>query len=244
MLRPFIIPVVFTNETLVAKECARKGFETMHISTAAAGGIPVLKYMYRDAIKKYNSTFYAYSNGDILYTETLIDTLLLMKYSTINLHKPVLIVGQRSNVNNVTEFEGSTFGSITRLAEERGKLFTFWAEDYFITTRSFPWQEIAEVVIGRRAYDNWLVYYARKSKYNVIDATKTILAVHQTTKAGNHEGHGKTNKDFNHHLLVKLYKRVKYNAGITACIEKYTNYDNCVIAVKSRTVSKSCAISF
>jgi hypothetical protein len=41
MLRPFIIPVVFTNETLVAKECARKGFETMHISTAAAGGIPV-----------------------------------------------------------------------------------------------------------------------------------------------------------------------------------------------------------
>lgn len=242
MLRPFVIPVIFTNETSVAEDCARNGFEVRHISAAAADGIPVLKYMYKDAMDNYNSTFYAYSNGDILYTETLIKTLLLLKNSTLDLDKPAMIVGQRSNVDNVTELEGSTWGNITRIAKERGKLFTGWAEDYFITTRSFPWKDIAEVVIGRRAYDNWLVYNSRKSKHVVIDGTKTILAVHQTTKAGNFEGHGHKNRDYNHNLLVKMYKRIKYNAGVIECIEKYTNYENEELVMKSRTVHKACAV--
>lgn len=241
MLRPFVIPVIFTNETSVAEECARNGFETRHITVAAADGIPVLKYMYRDVMENYNTTFYAYSNGDILYTETLLDTLLQLRNSTIDLDKPAIIVGQRSNVDNVTKSEGSSWSNITKIAKERGKLFTGWAEDYFITPRSFPWKDIAEVVIGRRAYDNWLVYNSRKSKHTVIDGTKTILAVHQTTKAGNFEGHGHKNRDYNHNLLVKMYKRIKYNAGVIECIENFTNYEKDAIVVKSRTVHKSCA---
>ena len=39
-----------------------------------------------------------------------------------------------------------------------------------------------EVVIGRVAYDNWLVLNAIKSKQVVVDVSKTVLAVHQTTK--------------------------------------------------------------
>lgn len=241
-LRPFVIPVIFTNETSVAEECSALGWEVRHISVSAADGIPVLKYMYRDVMKNYNTTFYAYSNGDILFTDTVINTLLSLRNSSVELNKPVIIVGQRTNVDNVTELEGSTWRNITTIAKERGILFTGWAEDFFITTRSYPWNDIAEVVIGRRAYDNWLVYNSRKSKYTVIDGTKTLLAVHQTTQAGNYEGHSHKNSDYNHNLLVKVYKRIKYNAGIIECIDKYTEYEKNKVIIKSRTVHKSCAV--
>lgn len=241
-LRPFVIPVLFTNETSLAEECSTAGWEVRHISVAAADGIPVLKYMYRDVMENYNTTFYAFSNGDILFTDTIISTILSLRNSSVDLNKPVMIVGQRTNVDNVTELEGSTWSNITAIAKERGKLFTGWAEDYFITTCAYPWNDIAEVVIGRRAYDNWLVYNSRKSKHLVLDGTKAILAVHQTTQAGNYEGHSHKNRDYNHNLLVKVYKRIKYNAGIIECVEKYTDHEKSNVIIKSRKVHKSCSV--
>ncbi|KAK3599737.1 hypothetical protein CHS0354_037210, partial [Potamilus streckersoni] len=62
-------------------------------------------------------------------------------------------------------------------------LFAAYAEDYFITSTSYPWKDIPDIVIGRRAYDNWLVLNARTMMHRVLDATETILAVHQTTNA-------------------------------------------------------------
>lgn len=242
-LRPFIIPVLFTNESALATECESLGWEVLPISSAAADGIPVLKYMYRDVMERYNTSFYAFSNGDILFTERLLETLIIiLNTGSLNLSEPTLIVGQRTNVENVTLEEGSTWENIAAVAKNRGKLFTGWAEDFFVTTRSYPWNDMPEVVIGRRAYDNWLVYNARKSHFSVIDATKTTLAVHQTDKGGNFEGHGHKNGDYNHNLLVKMYKRIKYNAGVIECIEKYTKYENNVIVVKSRTLPKACTV--
>ncbi|KAL4234707.1 hypothetical protein ACF0H5_006349 [Mactra antiquata] len=241
-LKPFIVPLIFTNDSSVAKECSNSGWEARNISVAAADGIPVLKYMYKDAIANYNSTFYAYANGDILFNEKLVNTLMFLLNSTVDLSSPVLIVGRRTNVDNVTYEEGSAWDNITKAARSRGKLFTGWAEDYFITTRGYPWKDIAEVVIGRRAYDNWLVYHSRKSKFTVIDVSMTVLAVHQTTKSGNFEGHQHPNRDYNHNLLVKMYKRIKYNAGVIECIDKATEYEHNVLQVKTRKVHNSCSV--
>ena len=243
-LRPYVIPVIFTNETEVADECRRMGWEVFPVRVAAADDIPVLKYMYQDVMEAFNTTFYAYSNGDILYTESLVDTLVGLVNSQISLQAPVLLVGKRTNVVNVTESEGSTFENLTAIAKGRGSLFTGYAEDYFITPRVYPWKDIAEVVIGRRAYDNWLVWYARKQKQVVIDATSTLLAVHQTTIAGNYEGHGHKNGEYNHKLLVKMYKRIKYGAGLVDCAERHTKYEkDWSIVIASRAVAKHCSIT-
>lgn len=242
-LRPFVIPVLFTNETTLAEHCSSRGWEVLPISAAAAGGIPVLKNMYIDVMDRYNTTFYAYANGDILFTERLIDTLISILGTSENFTNPALIVGQRTNVKNLTLQEGRSWKSIREIASARGKLFTGWAEDYFITPTSYPWHEMPEVVIGRRAYDNWLVYNGRKAEYNVIDATKTLLAVHQTDEAGNFEGHHHKDGDYNHNLLSKIYKRIKYNAGIIECIDRYTEIDkNKKFLVKSKTLPRSCAV--
>jgi hypothetical protein len=38
------------------------------------------------------------------------------------------------------------------------------------------------VVIGRPAYDNWVVLHAIQNDFVVVDVGQTALAVHQTTK--------------------------------------------------------------
>ncbi|KAH3721563.1 hypothetical protein DPMN_064811 [Dreissena polymorpha] len=242
-LHPYVIPVVFSNESSVINECNQASVITLPLPAVAADGIPVLKHMYRDVMNLFNTSFYAFSNGDILFTKELIHTLAQMiKSTTEDMRKPILIVGRRTNVENVTIDEGIDWQNIKRISKSRGKLFTGLAEDFFITTPTYPWNEVPEVVIGRRAYDNWLVYNSRKMKNNVIDASNTILAVHQTTQAGNFEGHGHSNRDYNHNLLIKMYKNIKYYAGGLACVERFTQYKSKQFQIKTRKVHRSCSV--
>ena len=255
LFRPYVVPVIFTNEPSIASECRRKGWDVLPARVTAADDIPVLKFMYIDAMKKYKSTYYAYSNSDILFTGNLVDTLIGCAYNlsdTMNAsgsldslvyeksmyaQQPIMIIGQRTNVENVTKSESSTWTSLTSVAK-RGKLFGDSAEDYFITTRSYPWNDIAEVVIGLRAYDNWLVYNALKQKHMVIDGTATILAVHQTTAAGNFESHKHRSKEYDAILLKRLYKNIKYTQGCTGCAIYETQYRQAHVVVSKRTVTK------
>ena len=257
-LLPFVIPVVFTDEKRIASECRRKGWNVLPVRVAAADGIPVLKHMFEDVMAAYNTTFYAYSNSDILYTDTLIDTLASYAFrlydsldiasstSTVQLvkssdiQKPVLIIGRRVNVENVTETESSTWKNITSTARRRGELFSQWAMDYFITTKFYPWKDIAEVVVGVLYYDDYLVYNARKQNHTVIDATKTLLALHQTTSAGNYESRAHKHSLYDYKLLRKMDPHVNYHAGTADCAQYYTQYQDGCIVVTNRFLSWEC----
>ncbi|KAL3860512.1 hypothetical protein ACJMK2_010631 [Sinanodonta woodiana] len=312
-LRPFVMPIIFTNQKVLAKMCEGAGFVVLPLRVTAADGVPVLKYMYIDAMRKFKSNFYAYANSDILFTDTLVDTLIEILQNNLTSQNFIqdnstsdydnstshistqdnstshqdnstshhdnstshnstqdnsisrdstqdnstsrdstqdnstwqhhtLIIGKRTNVFNITMEEGSSWSGITAVAKKRGELFRSDAEDYFITSPSYPWNDMPEVVIGRVAYDNWLVLNARKQKHQVIDATDTLLAVHQTTKNGNFEGSGKPNRDYNHNLLVSLYKSLQYNVGITECAEYKTAINTETFMITYRNLPKYCDI--
>ena len=52
--------------------------------------------MFMDVISRYNSSFYGYANGDILFDNSLTKSLkYLQKY--VNSDERMLIVGMRSN---------------------------------------------------------------------------------------------------------------------------------------------------
>eukprot|EP00961_Rhodomonas_salina_P134355 1807122-Rhodomonas_salina.3 len=98
--------------------------------------------------------------------------------------RPVLVIGFRFNQNIGTK----EIKSEAELVEfgKTAKAFQANAEDYFLFSRgAVDWQaEIAQFVVGRPAYDNWLVDHAvHEKKVDVIDATKTIRAIHQTVRA-------------------------------------------------------------
>ena len=99
--------------------------------------------MYLDAMKTYNTSHYAYSNSDILYSSNLIDTLLGCAYNlsyilngtysndsflygkSVYAQQPTLIIGQRTNVQNVTKTEGSTWAAISSVAKIEGS-YSLW----------------------------------------------------------------------------------------------------------------------
>jgi hypothetical protein len=72
-----------------------------------------------------------------------------------------------------TTTSGQSFHGIIKISKT-GKLFTAWGEDYFITNSNYPWKDCPEVVVGRVAYDNWLVLNANKRRHTTIDATRTL----------------------------------------------------------------------
>ena len=214
-------PIFFSNDSNLIARVKEKGWDVL-IPSKTAVGIPILKYMYMDVMKEYPSKLYAYVNGDILFTQSLVDTLqFILSSRKINQTHPMLIVGQRTNVKHVSAENASTHENIIKISKT-GKLFTAWGEDYFITNANYPWHDCPEVVVGRVAYDNWLVLNANKRRHTTIDATRTLLALHQTTRKGDSEGHSHPNRDFNGNLLRKLYKHISYGAGLTSCTRKYT----------------------
>jgi len=110
-----------------------------------------------------------------------------------------MIVGRRTNVllsNNSQPLYLPD--DVTAAARQRGKLFVPNAEDYFfIALNDFPWHLVADVVVGRPAYDNYLVGLAIQQNVTVVDATRSILAVHQTDRDGDYAGHRHDDYRFN-----------------------------------------------
>ncbi|XP_046361330.2 uncharacterized protein LOC124138636 [Haliotis rufescens] len=244
-LRPHIRPVFFSTNENDTKDIIQHGWEVLPVTKIAASGVPVLKYMYLDVIRKFKSKLYGYSNGDILFDDGLIRTLRTVVSSYFPPSNPILIIGQRTNVLRVTADEGTNMDSLSTIARQRGKLFLTVAEDYFITDSTFPWGSIPGIVIGRPAYDNWLVLNSRQHNHTVVDATASILAVHQTTKAGNFEGRTRKNSNYNAGLLRNLYKSIKYAAGATSCAPLVTKRNETGVYISQRTTfKKTCNLYY
>jgi len=141
--------------------------------------------------------------------------------------------------------------NVTQVARQRGQLFTAKAEDYFfIAFNDFPWNRVPALVIGRRAYDNYLVGLAIQQSVAVVDATATLLAVHQTDREGNFAGHG--HKDT--HVNAVRIGKFDYSAGFSTSaqyVTKFTDDEVCnctmtkvtVVIRKPRITTRSRVIS-
>lgn len=203
--------------------------------------VPILKFMILNTMNKYNAHFYGFGNGDVFFTTSLVKSLQTILSSNLYSKRPMLVIGQRTNVQNVTEEKASSFERIHELSK-KGNIFSPWGEDYFITDSTYPWKGCPGIVIGRGGYDNYLVLNTRKQNHTTIDATKTLLALHQTTKAGNKENLMHLNSTYNINLLKHLYKGMNYAAGISSCTSYYTELNQRTknIQILPRKVNEHC----
>lgn len=75
---------------------------------------------------------------------------------------------------------------------------------------SLNWSSLVDVVIGRPAYDSYLVGMARHQGVNVIDCTKTLLAVHISEKGVGSHGRRNSDSRFNADLIRDFRHRDGY----------------------------------
>jgi hypothetical protein len=118
-----------------------------------------------------------YVNCDIILSKSLVSTVDL---AASNFQK-YLVVGRRLDTDIAEPWNFADPAWEERLAtfaQNGGRLAAPWFIDYFAFSRGL-YEGIPPLVIGRIHWDHWLIWKARSSGAAVIDASHSVLAVHQ-----------------------------------------------------------------
>ena len=149
-------------------------------------GTPFLNDVFSKA--KTNASFntLCFINTDIILNPKLPKILdfILSKY------KNFLLIGQRYDFDlnfDIDFSDKNYFDKLFEKVKKNGKLHPPTGIDYFIYPKDL-FDTIPPFTIGRTAYDEWLIYYAKKMKAKVFDLTYIMPVVHQNhpykTKSG------------------------------------------------------------
>ncbi len=222
-LAPALLPVLFVTPrddptwSRRAEELGWKVEEAPRLSD----GVPVLKDMFQVAAHKYPSTYIGFANADNIFGSSLITTLdgLTEHHSDLVHQRKSLIVGRRRNVNETFLREGDFSAEFVDKIAPKMELHHASAQDYFILSQNsgFCWENVPDFVVGRIAYDNWLVVKAQHWNLSLIDATNTINDVHLVGIEGVASGfrlHSGKSKNLN---KDQISKRFNYKAGKVTC---------------------------
>lgn len=139
-------------------------------------GTPLISSIFALARSSNESPLLAYVNADIILFEDFIDVALKVQ----RLAEKFLIVGQRFDLDVKSPVRFTSDWQI-RLKDQvkiSGRYHPRGGSDYFIYARAC-FQQIPEFAVGRAGWDNWMFYEARRQGWQVVDATGSILIIHQ-----------------------------------------------------------------
>jgi hypothetical protein len=140
-------------------------------------GTPLVSSIFNLAGQASSADLMMFTNTDMVY---LSETPAIIAKT----HEQVadfVLLGQRHDLD-VREQMDFAAGWEERLRGEvrkRGKLHPHGGSDYFIFPKRL-FVEIPDFAIGRAGWDNWMIYQAISRGWLAIDATKSLLAIHQS----------------------------------------------------------------
>lgn len=139
-------------------------------------GTPLLNDLFRRAQREARHDVVCYINADIL----LLRDFLPAVHRTARESQRFLMVGQRVDLD-VTEpldFGEGWEERLRRLASAQGRLHPATGIDYFVFRRGHL-VDLPPFAIGRTAWDNWILFHARRRHFSLVDATPAVTAIHQ-----------------------------------------------------------------
>lgn len=139
-------------------------------------GTPLVSSIFDLARQVCDSPLMAYVNADMVF----IGDFAQSARDVLSQAEHFLIVGQRWDVDIIQtlDFSEGWEPRLRQLVSERGLLHPPQGSDYFIFPRH-QFSNMPDFAIGRAGWDNWMIFHARSQGWPVIDATSSILAIHQ-----------------------------------------------------------------
>ncbi|MBN2570217.1 MAG: hypothetical protein JXB42_12375 [Deltaproteobacteria bacterium] len=178
-LRPTCDIILFGDEPGTS-EIAEE-FNLKHVPNVECNkeGLPLVRDMFHRAeiISKFD--ILTYINADIILFSDFTEAVTNVQQYIAG--QPFLMVGQRFDleITELINFSTSAWKSnLRRQITTDGKLHGESGIDYMVFVRGL-WTDVPPIVIGRIAYDNWLIFKARTLGFPVVDATKVVTAIHQ-----------------------------------------------------------------
>lgn len=175
-LKPEVI--LFGNEEGTKDLC--KKLNIHHIPELAynENNAPLLNDLFDRAKIATSNNLLCYVNSDII----LMNDFTRVIQTLTPLKQKFLMVGRRWNVyiDNLLDFSVRNWqNELSDYISRNGSQASLPGNsDYFVFTKDL-WGNIPRFAIGRGYWDSWLVYEALRLHADVIDASQTVMAVHQ-----------------------------------------------------------------
>ncbi len=186
-------------------EAARE-YGVRHLSNVARNpeGTPLVSSIYNLAREISSAPLMVYVNADILLMPDLIEAAR----QVMSREKKFLIVGQRwdLDVTQPLDFSGNWVEMLETETHAHGELHRPMGSDYFVFPRDC-FVDMPGFAIGRAGWDNWMIYKSRKEGWATVDATASIMIVHQNHDYGHLPG-GQP-----HYKLPETYENIRLAGG-------------------------------
>ena len=139
-------------------------------------GTPLVSSIFEKAREASDYPFMAYVNADVI----LLSDFLEMTKAVASQSERFLVVGQRWDFDlpHPIDFDLDWELRLRKSIHKRGSLHRPAGSDYFIFPRS-QFLDMPDFAIGRAGWDNWMIYKALKNQWQVIDATPSLMVIHQ-----------------------------------------------------------------
>ena len=167
--------ILFGNEPGIQEIAQELGIRHVPYIRKNEYGTPFLDDVFNHAQKIAHHDILCYCNADIIFFNELIEAV--KKISV----REYLMVGERWDVDVTTPIDTSRenwAAEFLAFAQEHHSVQNFPGMDYFIFPKGIL-NEFPPFVVGRRGWDNWLIYHVRKRRIPVIDATSVVHVIHQ-----------------------------------------------------------------
>ena len=165
-----------------------KEFGLRHLPDVARNehGTPLVNDLFEQAERFAPHNLLCYVNADIILMSDFLNGIERVANA---FERPFLMVGQRWDVDIKTplEFTRDWDARLREHVRREGKLHGITGMDYFAFRKGL-WGIIPPFGIGRTSWDNWLIYGARQRGAAVIDATPSVMIVHQQHDYGHLAG--------------------------------------------------------
>ncbi|CAH1788225.1 unnamed protein product, partial [Owenia fusiformis] len=248
--------VVYSNSTVHAENCKTFDCDILPVfPKMTISRRPMLREMLIDLEKHYESEFYGYCNGDILFNSIeLEDTFqAILDFAEKNYISGYLILGSRYQVNflqvsrNKWEFKKLKTGDedeIMKLSNSSILDKHRGAYDFFFARKSgFPWSEVPPFVVSQPGFDSWLMVYANKMQIPVIDVTDTLTAIHQVGAVKQQETELYLNThSHNHAVFWSSLSRANLSMFLSTCAMYKTilHYDEVMVVENTERDKDTC----
>lgn len=180
LLEPKPEIILLGDDSGTAEVCAEYGLRHEPSIEANEFGTPLMSSLFERGQRLATHDLVCYVNCDIVlggYFTRAIERISFRRF---------LMVGRRWDVDVPAPLDFDDPSWEERLKEHahaNGVLDIRPAIDYFVFPRG-QWEQLPPFAVGRTTWDNYLIHDARKRRIAVVDATPSVLAVHQSHDLG------------------------------------------------------------
>jgi len=173
-LEPTPEVIVFGGDRRIAEE---EGARHVGFHPCNERGLPYVDAMFRIAEQVSSNDIMVYTSDHLMFTKDVTTSLVRVLRS---FYHGFVIIGQRTNtaMDRLIDFDDEKWEDRLRAQAGRaGALQGPSAKDYIIFRRPLE-LDIPPFVAGRPGWDSWIVRAALNAGIHVLDATRSIMAIH------------------------------------------------------------------